>query len=279
MSDDDHKPSFDSHRTDTAEVAPVLPVVDSEPLDALRLPWVLEFHLIDHDVQFQAQVREALVIGRADRETPDAPDIDLSAYDAQGVSRRHAVLRARHGRLTVEDLASRNGTRLNDFDLLPNTEYRLKDGDMLTLGRLRIRVSVTVMPSRRSGEDTPLPAVGHGKRILLVTDNPHLSGALNAALERANFRVYTLPNGKAALRDMNAVQPDLLLLDLSTPDLLTFDFMRLARRRQKRRLPILALTGNDASPNRTLRADAYLGRPISLIEMVGTLAIAIGNAK
>src|SRR5919108_3839436 len=54
-----------------------------------------------------------------------------------GLSRRHARVRVRQGRATLEDLQSKNGTFCNDE---PVTSVRmLHDGDVIQLGR-RVRI-------------------------------------------------------------------------------------------------------------------------------------------
>ncbi|NWF68522.1 MAG: FHA domain-containing protein [Chloroflexi bacterium] len=87
------------------------------------------------------QVREYTVLGRADGKENDA-DVDLNPYGAlqNGVSRRHAAIAHDKGALYIEDLESTNGTRINGFQLTPNQKYRLRDGDELELGRIRIVV-------------------------------------------------------------------------------------------------------------------------------------------
>ncbi len=71
------------------------------------------------------------------------PDVDLTAYNAyeQGVSRLHAALRVdAHGRLTITDMGSSNGTRVNGIKILPNTPHPLQHGDIVALGKLVFQV-------------------------------------------------------------------------------------------------------------------------------------------
>ncbi len=84
------------------------------------------------------------VIGRADAGQARRPQVDLAPYGGleRGVSRQHARLFWQAGHLMVEDLASANGTWVNDARLPPNVPYRLKEGDILRLGTLRLRVYV-----------------------------------------------------------------------------------------------------------------------------------------
>lgn len=67
----------------------------------------------------------AAVIGRA-------PTAELRIED-DGISRRHARIRAETGRAWVEDLGSRNGTFVNGVKISATTE--LDDGDKIQVGR------------------------------------------------------------------------------------------------------------------------------------------------
>jgi pSer/pThr/pTyr-binding forkhead associated (FHA) protein len=72
-----------------------------------------------------------IVIGR------EGADLDLSADDY--VSTRHAVVtRDAHGRVTVEDLGSTNGTFVNSIRIYG--PMRLYPGDMLRIGRKTVPI-------------------------------------------------------------------------------------------------------------------------------------------
>jgi hypothetical protein len=70
------------------------------------------------------------------------PVIDLHPFYAHmfGVSRRHAVLEKDGRRITVTDLHSTNGTRLNGTALYPMQRRIIRNGDELQVGNLRLRV-------------------------------------------------------------------------------------------------------------------------------------------
>lgn len=82
------------------------------------------------------------VIGRRDTPQGSAPDIDLSpegGFEA-GVSRRHAQISYQEGQALVQDLASTNGTSLNQKPLTPYLAQSLQHGDEIKLGSLVLRV-------------------------------------------------------------------------------------------------------------------------------------------
>ena len=57
-----------------------------------------------------------------------------------GVSRQHLLIRNEGYFLTVVDLNSTNGSWLNGIQLLPNQKRLLRNGDLLQLGNLRLKV-------------------------------------------------------------------------------------------------------------------------------------------
>jgi hypothetical protein len=81
-----------------------------------------------------------VVVGRADALSGVHPEVDLNPFGAEaaGVSRRHARLTARDDAYWLEDLNSVNLTYLNDQRLTPDRPVRLKDGDLIRLGRLLV---------------------------------------------------------------------------------------------------------------------------------------------
>jgi pSer/pThr/pTyr-binding forkhead associated (FHA) protein len=80
----------------------------------------------------------SMVIGRHDSETGYWPDIDLFDQEEEGkwrISRTHARVFVREGRLFVCDVGSVNGTYLNTPNRLsPHAETETRPGDVLALG-------------------------------------------------------------------------------------------------------------------------------------------------
>jgi pSer/pThr/pTyr-binding forkhead associated (FHA) protein len=124
---------------------PADPMPDRGPRPAtgvLAPPWRLLLQIgSENKTTLGVNVREPVVLGRSDG-TEDDADVDLNPYGAyqNGVSRRHATVSSDQGALYIEDLESTNGTRINGFQLTPNQKYRLRDGDEVELGRVRMVV-------------------------------------------------------------------------------------------------------------------------------------------
>lgn len=88
--------------------------------------------------------REEFSLGRATPGQPIVPDIDLTPYNAYetGVSRLHASLNIVNQPITVQDLGSVNGTRVNGKKLAPHSTTILANGDILTLGKLKVQIII-----------------------------------------------------------------------------------------------------------------------------------------
>lgn len=73
------------------------------------------------------------LIGRRSETRAIFPEVALDLDTA--VSHRHAILsRSPDGAITLRDIGSANGTRLNNRDLPPMTDVAVHDGDQVTLG-------------------------------------------------------------------------------------------------------------------------------------------------
>jgi len=72
------------------------------------------------------------------------PDVDLSNYDAftLGVSRLHATIKLSGSIIVITDLASSNGTRVNGQKIGKYVDYPLSDGDVIALGKLRLKIVI-----------------------------------------------------------------------------------------------------------------------------------------
>jgi pSer/pThr/pTyr-binding forkhead associated (FHA) protein len=72
------------------------------------------------------------------------PDVDLNPFDAfdKGISRLHATIRIdeEKNRIFVIDLGSANGSSVNGYEIPANSEVPLNHGDVLSLGKLNLKV-------------------------------------------------------------------------------------------------------------------------------------------
>lgn len=108
----------------------------------------LSLRVIQNDAIIGLRGGQAYILGRSSYHDESDPEeisdleIDLSPYQAyeSGVSRRHAILQSEEGRITVIDLGSANGTRLNGRNIPANIPQLVEYGDILTLGKFKLEI-------------------------------------------------------------------------------------------------------------------------------------------
>ena len=91
---------------------------------------------------FELPLAKPISIGRADHAEAQAVTVDLSVVNAAeyGISRLHAKILRKDGRVFIFDMGSLNGTWLNDRKLAAFIPASLQSGDWLMLGKLLIQV-------------------------------------------------------------------------------------------------------------------------------------------
>lgn len=84
------------------------------------------------------------IIGRVSEGQSILPDVDLEPFEGfeAGVSRLHARLYVSDEEISLTDLGSSNGTRLNNKPLLPKEKHSLKHKDLIRLGKLSLQLLI-----------------------------------------------------------------------------------------------------------------------------------------
>ena len=91
------------------------------------------------------------IIGRTDPKRGVTPDLDLTEFDPRmTVSRLHARIRFEETFFYIEDLKSRNKTRLGSLILSPLKAELLQHGDSLFFGSVRLYFEIPGMPKNAS---------------------------------------------------------------------------------------------------------------------------------
>lgn len=110
--------------------------------------------------------------------------------------------------------------------------------------------------------------------ILLVEDDERISEPLVRVLTAEGFEVVHVASGTAALEQVAADRPDLVVLDLTLPDIDGLDVCRNVRTTHPD-LPIVMLTARSAEVDVIVGLDAgaddYIAKPFRLAELVARL--------
>jgi DNA-binding response OmpR family regulator len=110
-------------------------------------------------------------------------------------------------------------------------------------------------------------------RVLIVDDEPRILNFLNIGLKASGYEVLTAANGLEALEQVQAQEPDLLVLDVVMPGMDGFETLKQVRALSS--VPVIILSAREASTDKVrgleLGADDYLAKPFSPDELVARI--------
>lgn len=117
--------------------------------------------------------------------------------------------------------------------------------------------------------------------ILLIDDEPQILRALKTILGANHFRVSTAASGKDGIAQAVAQPPDVIILDLSLPDM---DGIQVCEQiRAWSRIPIIVLSVRDREKDKVAAldrgADDYLTKPFGIEELLARIRVALRHAE
>jgi DNA-binding response OmpR family regulator len=117
--------------------------------------------------------------------------------------------------------------------------------------------------------------------VLVVDDEPEIVKLVRAYLEAAGYRVVTAKDGREALLVTRHEKPDLIILDLTMPEMDGLEFTR--RLRQEKNTPVIMLTARVEETDRIigleLGADDYVTKPFSPREIVARVRAVLRRVQ
>lgn len=126
-----------------------------------------------------------------------------------------------------------------------------------------------------------MPTVRERYRILVVDDEPRMIRFIRMNLEHDGFEVIEAGDGLAALQQVRDSLPDLVLLDVSMPELDGFETLRLLR--EISHTPVIMLTARGEEDDRVrgleLGADDYVTKPFSPRELVSRVRAVLRRTE
>ena len=107
------------------------------------------------------------------------------------------------------------------------------------------------------------------KKILIVDDEKDFIDTLAERLTAKGFKIIEAFNGKDGLEKAHTEKPDMILLDVTMPEMDGFDVCRKLKIDENyKNIPIIMLTAkfqpNDVEFGKEMGADAYLTKPLEL---------------
>ena len=109
-------------------------------------------------------------------------------------------------------------------------------------------------------------------RILYIEDNPENRLLVRRVLEVEGYKVFEADGGLAGLKMVEAITPDLVLMDINLPEIDGYELTsRLKQMPHLAGVPIIAMTANvmKGDRERTLAAgcDGYIQKPIDVDQL------------
>jgi len=120
-------------------------------------------------------------------------------------------------------------------------------------------------------------------RILIVEDNMDTYELVRFILEKNGFETFLAMNGRDGVNAATKQRPDLIIMDLSMPEMDGWTAMRLIKSDPAiSSIPMIALTAH-ALPSDRKRAfdagcDEYITKPMDLIDLLDTVKSWIQKA-
>ena len=117
-------------------------------------------------------------------------------------------------------------------------------------------------------------------RILVIDDEPQILRAMRTILTAKKFQVSEAQNGQAGLALAASLEPELIILDLSLPDM---DGIEVCKQiREWSRVPIIVLSVRDSEHDKVKAldsgADDYLTKPFGIEELLARIRVSLRHA-
>jgi two-component system OmpR family response regulator len=119
-------------------------------------------------------------------------------------------------------------------------------------------------------------------QVLVVDDEPNIRELVQVALKFHGCSVLTAASGRAALRQAETAQPDLIVLDVMLPDMDGFEVCRRLRAAGNE-VPVIFLTARDTSSDTVtglaIGGDDYVTKPFSVEALVARVRAVLRRAS
>jgi DNA-binding response OmpR family regulator len=119
------------------------------------------------------------------------------------------------------------------------------------------------------------------QRILVIDDSETERALLTSRLEQSGYVVSTAPDGRAGLRVLFELRPELVLLDVVMPGIDGWKTLELIR--EVSDVPVIMLTALDSEIERVrgLRggADDYVGKPFGAAELAARIEAVLRRVR
>ena len=123
--------------------------------------------------------------------------------------------------------------------------------------------------------------MGEHRRILVVDDEPQITRVLRTSLSSHAYDVRVANDGETALEIMKDWTPDLVITDLSMPNMDGLELTRRLRTTTKVPIVILSVRGEERSKVQALDAgaDDYVTKPFGIEELLARVRASLRRSQ
>ena len=121
-------------------------------------------------------------------------------------------------------------------------------------------------------------------RVLLVEDNDANRDMLSRRLARRDWAVVVATDGREGIEMAISVKPDLILMDMSLPEISGWDATRILKQRdQTRDIPVIALTAHamasDMEKAMASGCDEFETKPIEFDRLLSKMTTVVAQRR
>ena len=119
------------------------------------------------------------------------------------------------------------------------------------------------------------------KRILVVDDEPQITRVLRTTLTGSGYEVRTANDGDSGLRSAREWQPDLVITDVSMPNMTGIELCRQLRAESTLPIIVLSVKGEERTKVEALDAgaDDYVTKPVGMDELLARVRRNLARTK
>ncbi|HEX8267256.1 MAG TPA: response regulator transcription factor [Pyrinomonadaceae bacterium] len=118
------------------------------------------------------------------------------------------------------------------------------------------------------------------QKILIVDDEPQITRVLRRSLSAHRYEVRTAADGESALETVRDFAPDLIITDLSMPEMNGIELCREIRKTSEIPIIVLSVKGEEKTKVEALDAgaDDYITKPFGIEELLARVRAALRRA-
>jgi CheY-like chemotaxis protein/DNA-binding XRE family transcriptional regulator len=176
------------------------------------------------------------------------------------------------------------GKHDRDLQIMKNAIYvdgkKIDDLDPVDIKKILEQIeALKSSKSKNALAEAPAKAPSATKKILIIDDEQEMCEMLYTFLVPHNYKVFLTFNGQMGLEYFEEIKPDVVLLDLTLPDIDGVEVLKILRKISD--VPVIVVTAHPENIAdihlQDLRIEGYIEKPFSLEQVLNTLKHIIGE--